>query len=282
MNEMIFMNILILGASGFLGGVLYKKIQDKKCYNLLGTYNNTINNKNYVHLNILNKAHIENLFHRFSPNVIIWSLADRKNEDELTEYGLKYLLEFMPNDCKIIYLSTNVFNDGVGNKKETDPPNYHNDGHDANRYVQAKIKAEKILEHIRNHVIVRPGIIYGKGLDGKWDKRISKMINSVTNGEIVKISKNRLATWVDVGDLSEAIILLLQNPFTGIIHIGSDQRESGYSVNKKIAKTLGLDAELIQPLETDDNLIDNSYNLILYNSIIKNKKINSTCAKGKP
>jgi dTDP-4-dehydrorhamnose reductase len=85
------------------------------------------------------------------------------------------------------------------------------------------------------------------------------MINAIKNHEPVFLSKNNIATWVDVDFIADAVDSLLCNTFRGVIHLGTDEKESGYTMNCRIARQLGLDRSLIHPV--DDDFIDNSFDL---------------------
>lgn len=259
--------VLVLGGSGFLGGILIKKLRDKG-FSVTGTYNTTIRN-DMLHLNILDIKETKNLISICTPNIIIWAIKNLKNEKSLSQYGLNNIINCMPKQCKLIYISTNVFNDGIGSKREEDEPNYTSKGHYADEYILAKIVAENKLKAIKNHIIIRPGVIYGKDINGKWDSRINNMINHLRNNQQIKISNKRCATWVNVEFLGNSIIELINMNFIGIIHIGSLVKESGYSINKKIANILGLNASLILPLnENNEEITDDSFDLSLSKKLL--------------
>ena len=126
-------------------------------------------------------------------------------------------------------------------------------------YAQGKIAGENRVKQHKNHIIIRPGVIYGQDTHGRWDKRMSRMINAIKNHEPVFLSKNNIATWVDVDFIADAVDSLLCNTFRGVIHLGTDEKESGYTMNCRIARQLGLDRSLIHPV--DDDFIDNSFDL---------------------
>jgi len=251
--------ILILGASGFLGGVLYDKLTDVSCRaTVYGTYNTNRDDK-LVKLDVLNRESVDRVISSINPDIVLWTIYDMPIEDKLTDIGIENVLSAIGSNCTFVFLSTKVFNGGKGGYSECDKPDYTKQNNHLDRYAFAKISAEeKVMRHT-NHIIVRPGVIYGKDGNNQWDLRMSRMIKSITNNECIKLSKNKISTWGDVDFIAESIIYILKKSFRGIIHLGNNEKESGYSMNIKIAQSLGLDTNLIIPIE--DDFADNSYDL---------------------
>ena len=82
---------------------------------------------------------------------------------------------------------------------------------------------------------------------------------------ISKFQKRRIATWVDIDDLICTIIRIIEDNFTGIIHVGTVEKTTGYDMNMYLARKLNLDTKYILPLETDEiKQNDDSYDLSLY------------------
>jgi dTDP-4-dehydrorhamnose reductase len=261
------LNVLIIGGSGFLGSILMSRLNKKNIHNI-GTYN-TSKQKDLLQLDVTDFNKVESLFSIHKPNVIVWAIKDMRNERVLTERGLNNVFKHMPNECKFIYLSTNVFNDSTGPKKESDEPNYICNGHHADDYIIAKIQAEKRVKCLENYIIIRPGVIYGKNLNGEWDFRMKNMINELSKNKHVEISNKRMVTWVNVKFLADAIVELIVKKFVGIIHIGSLPRESGYSMNRKVAIALGLDVSNIRPLEGSCvEFTDDTFDLSLLKTLL--------------
>lgn len=255
--------ILILGASGFLGGVLFRSFVERGIYEVHGSYCRTKTDPRYFFLDVFDRDTVSDCFQRLKPDAVIWCLMDMEKEHLLTGYGLKNVIDCLPANCRFVYLSTNVFNDGVGNNREDRPPHYTDDGHPACRYVLAKIEAEKQVRKLPDHLIIRPGILYGQDVNGNWDRRISNMIRALSSGHEIYLSSKKLATWAEVRHLSNVIANAMDRDFSGILHAGSDRCESGYSINRKIAVKLGLNTELIRQAEEEFDTVDNTYNLDL-------------------
>lgn len=245
------MKILILGASGFLGGNVFKLMKSNKDFNVLGTCNNSTDNYDLIKLDITNEHEVKTLINKFNPDVILWSLiSDMKNnksEKYLIEIGLNNVLKNLSSEQKLIFISTNaIFRGGNGYYKETDMPKYRNSNKSLAEYVNAKIDGEKLVKRHSNHIIVRPGAIYGKYTEGRWDKRISSLIEQLENGKEIIRTKNLYNTFVNVDELAKAIKKLIEIDYKGIIHLGPSLKESYYNFYIEIAKKLNLNVNLIK------------------------------------
>ncbi|MBU5225068.1 NAD-dependent epimerase/dehydratase family protein [Clostridium senegalense] len=245
------MKILILGASGFLGSNVFELMKYNKDFNVLGTCNNSTDNYDLIKLDITNEHEVKTLINKFNPDVILWSLiSDMKNnksEKYLIEIGLNNVLKNLSPEQKLIFISTNaIFRGGNGYYKETDMPKYRNSNKSLAEYVNAKIDGEKLVKRHSNHIIVRPGAIYGKYTEGRWDKRISLLIEQLESGKEIVRTKNLYNTFVNVDELAKAIKKLIEIDYKGIIHLGPILKESYYNFYIKIAKKLNLNVNLIK------------------------------------
>lgn len=265
--------ILVLGASGFLGRIVYHKLTLNNKFESIGTFY-TSKADELIQLNVLSEEAVKNFFLYNYPYAIIWALKDMINESALSAEGLDYIIKYMPSSCKLIYLSTNVFNDGFGNKKETDPPAYTCKGHPADSYILSKIAGEKKVLTLNGSVVIRPGVIYGRDHKGKWDHGVENLINTLSFSKQIDLCNQRISTWVDVDFLADLIIKLIDHPFSGILHVGSpeNREETGYSINKKIAEKLKLDTGNIFPkYQAFVQPHNDSFDLSLMNTLLRVK-----------
>ena len=107
------MKVLIIGASGFVGGVLYRELSSANRYTVIGTYNSQ-KSEHFLSLDVLNKEAVATLTSHLKPDVVIWSISDMQNECALTNIGIENLLSSIDEHCAFIYFSTNVFGGGRG------------------------------------------------------------------------------------------------------------------------------------------------------------------------
>ena len=262
------MRVLVLGASGFVGAVLYKKLAETPQYHVFGASRSGGRGAAaHQECDICVEKAVRALLENLRPDVLIWTIKDTEHEDSITDNGLRNVLQYKPSDCRIIYVSTNVYNGGRGPYRESVPSDYVAKGHPADAYVLAKVRAEQMIAIDRDALVLRPGVIFGKTMDGQWDRRISGMVSAVSRKEHVFLSQNRYATWVDVDVLTDVIIGCVDRKISGILHVGSELCESGYSINLRIAGELCLDTQYIVPIE--DGYEDNSFDLELYRYLFR-------------
>ncbi|GKX66495.1 sugar nucleotide-binding protein [Inconstantimicrobium mannanitabidum] len=241
------MNILILGASGFLGGKLYMALDKEVKFNILGTCFQSDSTNELLRIDVTNRDEVKCMMAEFNPDVVIWSLMSKTNEKYLIENGMKNILEFFPSEKKMIFISSNaVFHGRKGNYTEDNIPTYKNSTSPIAIYSNAKIYGEKMVQKRENYMIIRPGAIYGKDAKGKWDKRISQLIDKLDNKEEIIRTDNLFNTFVEVDELACAIVKLINMDYKGVVHLGPQRKESYYNYYKRMAKNLSLDDSLIK------------------------------------
>lgn len=242
------MNVVILGATGFLGSTIFQLAIKNADFITKGTSRTSNANPNIIKLDVTDRNSLKKIT-EIKAGIVVWSLMDMEKENELVEVGLRNLLAVLDNKTKLIFLSTDaLFVEGRGNYKEDyEPGSLPQSGH-LSTYINAKKKAESIIkENHSNHVIIRTGPIYGKSATQEIEQRTLKVIRSISNGEKIEAASNLFKTFVHVEDLSLAILELAQSNFTGIIHLGPKQKESYYSFFKKRLAKLGIDSSLVIP-----------------------------------
>lgn len=243
------MKILILGASGFLGGKIFNKIKLSEGFEVMGTYFQSDIKKDLIKVDITDYDSIKVIMREFDPDIILWSLMSCEDENRLIDLGIKNLLDIIRDNQKLTFLSSNaVFRGkkGSGNYKEEDEPQYIFGNDPLDLYANAKIKGELMIKKHKNSIIIRPGAIYGQDINGKWDARITELINKIVNRQEVIRAKNMYNTFVKVDELANAIIELIKIDYKGIIHLGPKEKESYFDYYKKTAVRLNLDSSLIK------------------------------------
>lgn len=197
------MNILIIGASGYLGDYLYAKVSSIEKHMVKGTCCSSIS-EDYIKCNVLDV-----------------------------------------NDTRFIYLSTTI---GVGKcqGEDVEPKRRRLDEYLCH-YVNGKIDGELIVEGHHNHVIIRPGSIYGFDRHGSYDKRMEVLLNKSETGEAYIRTDNYYTSFVHIDDLTSSILELMENDYTGKTNIAGELPVSYYKFNRHLAGVIGIDNEFIVP-----------------------------------
>jgi len=243
----------VIGASGYLGNTIYKRLQSKNNISICGTcYKNS--NQEFIKLDLTNTLEIGKII-QHKPDVIIWSACDMENEITLSQVGLNEIIENLNANIRFIYVSTTI---GKGRDQTEDTkPNYRMPDEYLSKYINGKIEGEKIVRRHINHVIVRPGSIYGYAHNGKMDLRMKKLFEIYKSGLTCSRTANMYASFVQVSDLANAIIEFVDNDFKGIINIAGEKAVSYYDFNKHLANILNISNQFIMPDYKSEEIYNN-------------------------
>ncbi|WP_027963994.1 sugar nucleotide-binding protein [Halalkalibacillus halophilus] len=263
------MKILILGARGFLGSNLIRLIEGSK-YTVLGTSRSVNEKSNIIKLDVTDKISISQTIKNYQPDTIIWSLLGMENEDSLINIGLSNLLSSIPSETKLIFISTDaVFSEGNGGYLELD--NTHPMAGDSplSTYVNSKINGERMIqENHPNHIIIRPGPIYGGHSYENMEIRTQKVIRQVEEKYFFNAAANLYRTFVHIEDLSNAILEIINIDFHGILHMASQEKLSYFAFYTERLSGLGYSEDVIRPIKVD---VDNNSDIILDTSLNTHK-----------
>jgi len=241
--------VLVLGASGFLGGYVYHNLlKDNLFKEILGTSQSSSIESLYS-IDINDEKKFGEFYRKYNPDFVIWTVMSADNEKTLIHAGLKHLLNMIDIQTKLIYVSTDgIFSSGEGCFNENAEPSYLDTQNPLSNYTNAKLDGEKMIqkEH-QNHIVLRTGPLYGQDLQGNWDSRVLTLQSTLTANKTYKRADNLFKTFVHVEDLASAIIELLSIDYTGILHVGPNTKESYYTFTLKMAKKLKLDNTLLEP-----------------------------------
>lgn len=262
------MNLLIIGASGYLGNTIYKKLKKFTNDNICGTCCK-LSNQEFFQIDVLNKLNIKKIL-SFKPDIIIWSIMDIEKEMLFSQIGLNEIVNNVSKDVRLIYVSSTV---GKG-KDQTENVIPHKRMHNEYlaQYINGKIEGENIVRKHLNHVIVRPGSIYGYDYDNKMDYRMKGLLIISKTGEKYSRTANMYASFVNVQELADAIIELAFNHFTGTINISGENPLSHYAFNKYLASIMNIDNNFIIPDYKEEEIYHNLSNdrrKLLLNTIIQ-------------
>lgn len=237
------MKILVVGASGYLGNTLYNKLKGNKTDQVFGTCYKSDNHE-FLKVDVLKSSNICQLL-SYEPDVIIWSIYDVENELSFSKISLPEIMKNISRYTRLIYISTTI---GKGlNQTENVIPHYRTSDEYLSNYINGKIEGESIVRKHMNHVVVRPGSIYGYDFCGKMDKRMDNLLQISKKKETYLRTANMYASFVHVEDLANALIELAYNDFKGVINIAGEKSVSYFDFNKHLANLLNIASHFIIP-----------------------------------
>lgn len=262
------MRLLIIGASGYLGNTIYKKLKECTNDDICGTCCKA-SNQELLQINVLNRLDIKKLL-SFKPDIIIWSIMDTEQEMLLSQIGVNEVVNNITKDIRLIYVSTTV---GKGkDQTENVIPHKRMPDEYLSKYINGKIEGEGIVRKHPNHVIVRPGSIYGFDCDGKMDSRMKGLCEIAETGKVYSRTANMYASFINVQDLADAIIEMAYSKFTGIINISGERPVSHYDFNIYLASLMNIDNSFIIPDYKKEEVyhnLNNDKRKLLLNTIVQ-------------
>lgn len=245
--------ILIIGASGFLGSCLLKFLN--KSYSVIGTYNNNLI-KDLIKLDVTNYQKLKKIISKIKPSIIIWPAAitsveycetEKNKTRKVNVVSIKKVTKILNDlrlESKFIYISTDyVFDGQVGDYRESDKTN------PINEYGRQKLECEEIIQkNLSNYIIVRTTGLYG------WEEAsknfVMQILKQLNNREIRRLPVDQIGNPTYVISLVRAIGDLIKQDFVGIIHITGSTSINRFQFGILIAKTFNLDKKLLIPVKT--------------------------------
>lgn len=255
------MKIMILGANGFTGRRILKRLSYKHQVLACSLHPDILPEEGYEFhiLDMQNVDAIDALLNNFRPDVIInasaMSVVDYCEQHPEEAYALnvtavKHLAEYsQSNSCRLIHLSTDFVFDGTATEAytETDTTN------PINYYGKTKQWSEEVIEQAcTNYAIARIEVVYGKPFNGQHGNIVHLVKTRLQNGQSIRVVSDqfRSPTWVE--DIARAIESLLSDKYQGIYHICGGETMSVADIAYRVAKHFGLDTSLIQPVTTEE------------------------------
>ena len=225
--------ILILGASGFIGNVLYKELLPY--FDVYGTYRSANSefddNKVMFQFNV-EQDDINSILNKVKPNYIISSLrGEYKDQLRVHQELLNYSLANI--DCKLIYLSTvNVF-DAKG-----EFPSYENDSLLADsEYGKYKVSQEKAISKLPNskYVLARLPLVLGVN-----SPRIIQLKEASKHNAEFEVYPNLIISASTANKIAQQIHYIINKDLTGIYHLSSNDMIHHSELFEEISKKLEL------------------------------------------
>ena len=237
--------ILITGISGFIGQYLYK--QRPVDVQVTGSY--FLNKPELIAIDLVkldlidveefisNSAQFDVVIHCAAESSL--SECEKKPErthtintiatEKLAQWSVK-------QKSKFIYLSTDIVFDGEkGDYSESENPI------PINIYGKTKLDAEqRILKIHDNAVIIRLALCLGKGL-GNTFGFINWIENKLEINEEIPLYFDEIRTPVSVKFAANTIWELMENEYTGIVHLAGKEKINRFDLGLKILDYLNLD-----------------------------------------
>ncbi|GAA4944546.1 hypothetical protein GCM10023314_16980 [Algibacter agarivorans] len=230
-------SILILGASGFLGGAIYKELCSY--FRTFGTYNTSNKsfekNSHFFQYN-MEEDDIYEILDIVKPTIIISALrGDFSKQILLHQHLAEYVFT---NKIRLIFLSSaNVFDAYVKY------PSYEQDKTYSNSiYGHFKIKIENMLLRLpkKQIAILRLPMVFGS-----QSPRVQEIVQLVKAKEPIEIFPNLIMNVNTYSKITQQIHYIINRNKSGIFHLGSHDLVHHDDFIKEIVESFQLEETAI-------------------------------------
>ena len=224
--------ILILGASGFLGGSIYKELCSY--FRTFGTYNTSnksLEKNNHFFQYNIEEDDVYEILDIVKPTIIISALrGDFSKQVLIHQHITEYVFK---NKIKIIYLSSaNVFDAYIKY------PSYEQDKTYSNSiYGHFKIKIENMLLRLpkKQVAILRLPMVFGA-----QSPRVQEIIQSTREKEPIEVFPNLIMNVTTDYKITQQIHYIINRNKYGVFHLGSNDLVHHDDFIKEIIASLEL------------------------------------------
>jgi len=250
--------ILIIGASGLVGGNCLHYLQFQEGFEVAGTYFSFAAEGLYFH-DTLNPGNKDNFdIDSFKPTHILHAGAlthvdyceTHPEESELkTVHSTRNILKLAEKyESRIIYISTDYVFDGKSGpydeKAEVNPISI---------YARHKLEAEMLVRNqSANNLILRVTNVYGDEIRNK--NFVARLIQMGQNHEkaILNLPIDQFATPVNALDIAKALHLLIKDNKSGVYNIASTDYLNRVQLAQKVLNHFPVNDVIINAKETSE------------------------------
>ncbi len=245
------MRILVIGASGLVGGVLLREFC--RLGEIVGTFNH-YQAEGLLPLDIRDADAVAGLVHRVAPEIVLQP-ASLTNVDycethpqeawQINVEGTRHVLEAAAGvGAKHVFFSSDyVFDGKSGPYSEEDPPS------PASVYGRTKLAGEEIVrEASPNHLVIRTTVVYGWEQQGK--NFVVRLLQSLERRQEVRAPADQVGSPTYAANLAQAVRELVERGGRGLYNLAGRQLIDRYHFALAAARAFGLPGDLIRPVTT--------------------------------
>ena len=262
------MNILITGASGFIGSLFFESLRGKNL-NIVGTvFNGNVNSDiyNYKYIDLSNRIEVRNflkdnkfdiVFH-FAAYISPKLNAENAEKAYLYNVGItKNIVDSLNQDCHIVFLSTDKVFDG-----SIDFPDENTPVSPCCLYGKLKCETEEIIrKKLHKDHIFRLPIVHSSG-NSNSSSFIDKSVINILNEKPISIFSNVKRCFLRTDDLIKLLAVSIENKCYGTYNIGIENMsyydrliqilsEEGINYTDLVGKSIGNVNPISQNLNTN-------------------------------
>ena len=246
--------LLILGASGLLGGRLHEYFSRQDGYKTLGTCLKK-QKEGLFKLDICDRAEMLKFFKERNPEIVIHAAGltnvnycelNKVKANSVNVLGSINIIECCKQaNSKLICISTDFVFSGAKNTPYTEldkpaekPLNY---------YAETKLLAEELIRKSSlEYLIARTSTLYSVGSNDF----VNWAINELKQKRKIKVACNHIRSPTFAEDIPIAIDNLIKKGLFGIYHIAGPRALSKYGMALEMTEMFCLDERLIAPVHS--------------------------------
>ena len=249
------MRVLIIGASGFIGRYVSRRMNDALAHHVFGTYRSepvTDSAITWLQVELTESTTLKEAFAAARPEVVLHlaamadvGTAEREREkatavNSTATSAIARLCE--QRGARLVFVSTEYVFDGErGYYREDEEPC------PTSHYGQTKWEAERsVMELASRWSILRTSIVYGWPAPGKQNFA-PWLIKRLRTGESYHGPTGVFRTPIYVGDFADGIERLVEGDFPGIHHVAGRDWVSMYDFAVAVARAFNLDEKQVIP-----------------------------------
>lgn len=246
------MKHLVIGASGQIGGYLYRSLADAG-EDVEGTYH-SFHISGLQKLDIRQAAQVQELIATIKPDIIYLPAAQSNVEyceisgDDTARtniLGTRHVVQ-AANDIEgtVVFISSDyVFDGKAGPYREGDAP------HPINVYGWQKLAGEHyVATNATDYLIIRTTVVYGWERQGK--NFICHLLRRLRSGSMIHVPTDQVGSPTYAPNLADAVAELAITSKRGVYHVAGPERVGRYEFAREAARAFGLSETLIWPTLT--------------------------------
>ena len=253
--------ILVIGASGLLGGHLANYAKDR--YDVVATYLAhplEIPGCKAVKMDITDSEKTINAVHKENPDCVVLSAAQRnvdyceKNQSEVKRINVEGARNVAnaanAAQAKLIYVSTDLVFDGKkGHYLEDDTTN------PVNYYGETKLKGEQeVALASDDHAVARVSVLYDWNLFEHTTNFISWVYKNLEKGKQLSLFSDQFRNATYIKNACDALLQIFEKDEKGIFHVAGKYCENRYDLGLKVAEIFEFDSSMISESKSDESL----------------------------
>ena len=253
------MKILITGASGSLGGHIYRLASQDNELNVTGVKSHASEEcPDLLTLDLSDKKQITEFCQSRSFDAVIHTAAIASVEQcrlnpelarAVNRDGTKYLLQKLKksnSQIRSLYVSTDMVFHG-----EEAPFDEFKEINPLSEYGRSKVAGEEVFSSIGGDVIVRLPLMFGFSANGRrtfFDEQVER----IQSNEELRLFNDEWRTPISYRYAAIALLDILKSSFKGLIHVAGENRVSRFEFGRLIGALLGSAGENITQVSVRD------------------------------